>query len=910
MATVVKGTVESVSGVDYNVYLDNGAPDASGTLLSVRSAKLTYRSETEDVDAHLLTSKMSITFAVRNATELALFDGLIDAKELQYKIRIEREGSLWWVGFVLLDLVSVDFAQFPFDVKISATDGISRLKSIDYEIGSLTEFATIKEHLFNVLTQMPLSDYYGATDEYLRVHSTLVPEGMTPGVNIFNKVRVGIKALRTVDKRGRVKYTSYYNALLEFLQLINARMVYSQGRYFVTEIADYARPLEDVTFYRYNEAGTELAQEDLTNWTTYIKQIGATLAGSDAVALARGQTTQYPPLKAVDFTYKHYSRQNLFPGVVWSDLNYDVALLNGFDGDEGAGRLAVTANISYTVSAEVGAIPSGVGRLWVVASVLIAIEDEGGGGGGQSLKRTATITPAGISYADAEWVDGLTDTYDFLLPGTPTITGQILNNRLSLISPVVPQGGTLKLALRMDRTSIRGGDSTAYQVTVQYNYSGAFVESLLTGSIAEQYNYTNYLAETDASGFNSVVLERETVFGDGPGDNTFGRIEYTENGADWLRTNKWRRWSDGYLNTTAMYHTNMIAAITLALQDTRRRVLDITVIGDDYQAEFMLGSQSALYIMQSGELNLGNDEWRGRWFEIAANFVDGATVGTVTDSDPTIGSDSGEPSEPALPGTDGGSGGFVPTVPGFEPGDVATSINIVPTTIDGSFATGDTIGNLAVNNLDDVPVFDGDIIIITNPITGETQEFEVLYDSNLGTPDPNQVTPGGTSVPFYGPDGLVWLVPGTGEVSLVSTTATSDFPDGSYIQPEPQFTAQLQALLRTDHYDFQLFDYDTDVTTGFVGPFWRAGNRIGWGIRKVHFAFAQDNGATAVKVNLKYYDASGFRYTVATFNSTGLGAIVAAYADVATGYYRVEVETVTGTAPKGLTVNIELIKKN
>jgi len=905
MATIVKGTVESISGVDYNVYLDNGAPDAGGTTLSVRSAKLTYRSETEDVDAHLLTSKMSITFSVHNTTELALFDGLIDAKELDYKLRIEREGVLWWVGFVLLDLVSVDFAQFPFDVKISATDGVSRLKDIDYELGALSEFATLKEHLFNVLTQMPLSDYYGAGDEYLRVHSTLVPEGMTPGVNIFNKVRVGIKALRTVDKRGRVKYTSYYNALLEFLQMLNARMVYSQGRYLITEIADYARPLDDVTFYRYNEAGTELAQEDLVNWTTYIKQIGPTLAGSDAVALARGQTTQYPPLKAVEYTYKHYSRQNLFPAYNGQTLvnatSYQEIL--SFDTDGGAGTISISGNVAGSFTAQATALPAN-SQVFVRLAVSLVIVDADDNNVGTSLRRNVTITSNGYSYQPIEWVDGnIAALAYFMLPLPPRSATNSGTAGFTINTPAVPRSGTLRFAITHEGVFVDGTEYDPSTVTV--TLQEFFMESILTGSIEDQYNYTYWPVETAASGFNSLVLEREALFGDGPGDNTFGRIEYTENGTDWLRTDRWRRWSGVYLNATAMVHTNMIAGLTLALQDTRRRVLDITVIGDDYQAEFLLGSQSSLYLMQSGELNLGNDEWRGRWFEIAANFVDTVTVGEPTETDPVAGP-GGSTDGPDLPGP---GGGFDPPDPPIT-GNSAPGINTVPTTVGTGLAAGDEITTVDLSNLTNVPLFAGDVVVVTNQVTGQTQTFTVAYDSDLGVPDPNQVIPDVTSIPYYGEDGLVWLIPDTGTVAVVSDIADVDFPAGSYVQPDPVFTAQLQALLRTDHYDFHIFDYDTTITTGFVGPFWRAGNRIGWGIRKVQFSFAQDLGATAVKVNLKYYDATGYRYTVATFNSNGLGGIEDAFADVAVGYYRVEVETITGTAPKGLVVSIQMIKQN
>jgi hypothetical protein len=486
------------------------------------------------------------------------------------------------------------------------------------------------------------------------------------------------------------------------------------------------------------------------------------------------------------------------------------------------------------------------------------------------------------------------------MPPVGTTTSTYSGFRID--TPVVPRSGTLRF-----RVIHRGVFANALEYdpsAVQVVLEDIFMESLLAGSIEDQYNYTDFNAATDAQGANSITLEREHLFGDGPGDNTFGRIEYFD-GTEWLRTDGWRRWAAAaYLNTEVMALGGLVAQMTLALQAEQRERLDISVIAPIYQAEFLFGCGNKLYLMQKGSIDLITDIWRGTWFEIATNFNDVATPGQDTNTPPIGDLGIGAGDAPDLPGTNTG-GATGPSGIEATPGLTAPGINTILSATEDGLVPDIEIGGLVVPNVGDAPVFAGDIITIINPTTGETMNVEVSHDS--GYIPGLQTDPG--AVQYFGPDGVEWLVPSTTEIAIVPITPTTEFPAGSFVQPNPQFTAQLQELLRRDYYDFQIFGFDESLVADFVGPFWRPNRRIGWHIRKVHFAFAQDMGGTA-KVNLKYYDATGFRYTVATYNGGGLGGVIDAFADVAEGYYRAQVESFTGSAPKGLTVTPELIKIN
>jgi hypothetical protein len=905
MATVAKGRIRSSRGNLYEIFLDNGAPNSGGALLDIKfgSGRTDWKLDSDDIDGHILASKASVEFAVTSNAQKAIFDGLVEANELQYRLRIHKDGVLDWVGFVLLDIVSYDFSGYPYFFKVAATDGLSRLKDVDYEQGDLSDFITVSEHLLHILSYVPLSDYYASGDRYLSTHVTRWPDGLTPSasLNQLTRLATNFKALRTVDKKGEITLSSAYDALLEILKMLGSRLVYSEGRYVLSETLDYSRQSAAVVFHHFDIGGSSLSADSLSSWAPQTVQIGANLTDAPSVAFQGGKVTLLPPLKGVDLAYKHYSRQNLLPGYVWTESFQPNAELEGFRSNGGAGRLLLTGYLEFLI------VPSGAprvvsGAIFLVFGVSIAIKNASGVVI-KSLKRGAIITPSGASYTEAEWSTG-SHSYEIAIPAPPPQAQRPQDGNFSLISPVINEEGTLSLDFSTVRY-VDGLNNSITDVAISYTVSDVFLESLLAGSISDQYDYRNFNPRTSATSDNSVVLEREMIFGDGPDENTFGRIIFSPSTNVWELTDGWRRWENGaYLNATSMPIGGLSAQSILALQATRKEVLNISVAAPDYAAHFIFGCDGDVFIMQSATRQMDSDSWRGRWFEVGSNFIDTDPPVVDTNVPPTGDTGEGSGGAPDVPttgtgGTPGPSGG------GVTPGLTAPGINTILSATDDGVAADVEIGGLTVPDLTDTPLFAGDIVTIINPITGETQVVEVSHDSGF---IPGSQSDNG-AVPYYGADGLEWLVPSTTEVAIVAVTPTVDFPTGSYLQPDPQATAQLQGLLRTDHKDADLFGYDTNITTGFHPWFWRAGKRIGWHIKAVHFAFAQDLGGSA-KINLKYYDASGFRYTIATHDAGGLGSIQVANADVLAGYMRVQVETITGTAPKGLSVIIEMIKIN
>lgn len=918
MPTKLKGVAYSLEeGAKYNVYIDDDAPSTESIPdIEVVNLTVSHQAATKDIDANLLLSNAEVTFRVQNATQEAVFASMADSEELRYKIRVEKDDALFYVGFVLLDLFTIDDDSGDYNIKIKATDGVGRLKSIDYDGGGLfyDDYETGINHIFNILSEIPLDDYYDASDEYLRINATLWPEGLTPdgSTDQLDLIRFSYRAFRTIDTKGEAKFSNCYDVLREICKAFGLRFMYSGGRYVLTDITDYSRDAGTVRFLRYNKAGTQIATQNLSGWGQWTRGSGELVDYADntvsIVTRAGGKIVGLPALRQVNWSYKHYSSQNTLPTTpVWSNSASPLVTIQNFVTAPTL-RIRLTAGVSFDVVPPDNFTPTGQ-PIHVVFGMRLQVTDDQGT---KSVSRDYVINGTQVSYNSEAWVDGPAISYPFVfrgsIPDQEDAENDFYQYQIDMVTPVVPSSGTMTLQFFLIDVLI-GGNIFA-GASVNYTIDTPYMETRIGGSFAEQYNFSNFRSVNTAFTNNSKLLERDSVLGDGPTVNSFGRFEYYD-GSEWLKTDEWRKYAGGsYQDATSALHGAIRAKDILALQEAPRQRLQGTLIIRDNAPEYLYLRAGKKYLPYKYAHDLLNDRVKGEWIQIAYAPAS-ITYPTEAPTDtPIMGDAGGISADPSNGGTQTPPIVITPPdPPGMAaPGEIVVGTTNAPTGL-GSEIAADEESNtipliLAPSSL---PLYAGDVVVMTNPQTGQQQEVTVLYNSELGILAEDQIAPPAPAFPYYTDAGIVWLTPSNTLVEVEAFTPTSTFPANSFVQFNAAYLARLRALLRTDHIDARIFGFSADLATGFTDWFWRTGTRIGWQIKRVHFAFAQDMGGSA-KVNLKMYDGTGFRYTVATYDGGGLGGIIPATTDIIDGYLRVEVETITGTAPKGLTVTIEIIK--
>jgi hypothetical protein len=894
MATRLSGTVvEPRTQDEYVVYLDQNNPGGSGLAIDIVSLEIKHKSATKDPDEPLLLSTCKVQFWVDPDTHESVFSAMQGDPETQWKLRVTKNDALHWVGFVLLDLMEIQDTSGNYKYDIEATDGIARLKSIEYSGGGTfyDDYETLYDHLTTILADVPLSAYYNPGEEYLRINATLWPDGLTPTTtdNQLELTRCTYRAFRTIDRQGNPVFSSSYDVLRELLFAYGLRMMYSQGRYVLADVTDYSRASGAVEWVRRDINGGVVANDTLSSWSDWEVEV------TKANIVAGGKITFLPALRSAKLVYKHYSKQNVLPNdAVWENGSNPVVSIQNFRTAAGL-RIRMRAAARVTVTAPVGEdFPNQ--PITVVIGMRLTVD----GDTDYTLSRNVTVSGGVASYTESTWETGSAGIdFPFALPAPPGFSQQV-SHQLEFLTPEVPGDGDLNVQFFLQDVLRNGVTWTGAGVT--WRVSDAYMESSIEGSVEDQYDFSIFNANNDAYSGNSEVAEREVRLGDGPTENSFGRIEYFADPL-WERTNFWRKWVNGSYESTSRLHGAVLASDILALRDRRRIELNSTMIMG-YAPEYPLLRTGNRYLPVECTHRISRGDWRGKWIEI--DYV------PTSSSTPVEQPSDQNPLE---------QGGIVqappdaPQPPVGNPGDIYLPGNLtnpgsntVPTTTGLGLTPGVEVEVVdIVDTSADVPLYAGDTLTITHPVTGELETVTVAYDSALGVP--GEMTDPGAQ-PFYEADGTItWLVPGNGTVAIEAITPTVALPANSYVQVDPQYQQRLQVELRKVFVPIQVFGFTESLTVGFTNAFWTAQGMEGYHFTNVHFAMGVNIGPITPKINLKYYDATGFRYTVATYENSALRGTVSSSATAADGYYRVEVESMTaGTAPTGLTLTLELVK--
>lgn len=894
MATRLRGSLRSLSGDLYQVFLDQESPQGGGVVVDLVDVRYRYKANNDDIDANFLLSTVSVTILVKSLLQQVALQQFLDGSETRNKIRILKNGELEYLGIVFSDLLVEEDRHFPRQVTLEAADGIGRLKAIQY-IDEGLEYdntATIVEHINAVLIQSGIANYYAAGDEYFRIHTTFWPNQLTPndGDNALEKVRINYKAFREVDTKGNVVFKSGYDVLLEICKAFNFRFFFSEGVFWFSEIADYDRQDAPIVYHRYSKSAAKIGTQIYTSWEQHRATVGDNLEYSqghaNAVNLSGGTIGRIPPLRSVEFSYKHFSRQNLLPGRSWTQLTPIVATLFNFRSAPGL-RLKMSAVARGSVSPPLGqTYPTA--NIAIVLSMRLWVD---GDGQSRALTRNYNYASGSYSYTPAEWVAGGGNTsFPIVIPVPFGFSGSLSNFQFGFTTPDVPISGDLKLNFFL--AAVLGNGSQWQGADAEFELSNVFLESLVDGSIASQFDERRVTVLNEDYLENSRTFEREIMLGDGTTPNSFGRMEVQVGAGffDWELTEAWHRYAGGAsLSGSAIEHIQLLAKTTLGLQDRHRQVLQGSIIAPNFYPSQPLLRANAVYVVQQCEKSIARDEWRGKWVNIS--FLPRPSTVNIEDiaiANPEIGIDN------SAANTD-----FVPP-----PGTGVTGTNTTISTTSQDIPPDVEITNpgLAIPP-SQIAISAGDILTITNPATGETQTIVVANDYSQGANNP-WIDPDGN--PWITPDGEDWIVDSTPGVLVTEPfTPTIDFPAGSYVQPDPVFVYNMLALARREFERFDLFSSGEVITTGVHPIFWRPTHRIGWTIEGISFAVASNPSNNTISVAFKHTDLANSTVQLSSYSGSNLSTIIALNSVVQAGVYFFEVTTAGAT---GLQIILKLRK--
>jgi hypothetical protein len=883
MGARLQGDFYDIDATKYRVTLDVDGYAGSTSDFDISEMKLVYKGDTNDIHAPILTSSVSLSFLIPNGTIAAIFTGLVGAAEESYRLKIEKGvgNDLFWAGFVIPDQVVIQDKPYPYEFSITAVDGITRLKDKEYT-GTGTNWEDedkISQHLYNVLSFIPVADYWGASDAYLKSHIQLFATNQTAGVAVspLPTTRVNHRVFRSVDKKGKVKRKTAYEVLVELCTMFGARFYLSNGAYYFEQVTRYAAEDTNLTIKVFDKTLGVLTDEVLNDWAGRVLEVDRSsvrlAAGADLTVVSGAVNTYMSAASKVEVSYKHFQTRSifshLFPVPIW---NQDESLpinTGPVDDNSTSTRMLLNADISYTLSFP---DPEDIEPGYVKMTCTISIV----GDTTYYLKRVASLEFGVPIYQEMEWVTSA-NTYQFYTEAHNGTSGTFLHS-LSLYTPNFPGSGDLSVGF--DVVEVTGYTGPVFGGGVYdllWSVSNAYGEVFSDGTVDAPSVYTDFYSYNDDD-TNSDVIEIETILGDGPTGSAFGRIQIL-NGSDWEDSAGWRR----YPASAYLPHGARIAQeiITPRLKPSER--IEGTMRGG-FMAHQMIQRSETRYIFLGGAIDLSRNTVDGTWVFI----TDVSTLATTPETGVDVFLGNPDPAAPSGPPT------LVYPPVGWIGDTIRPAIDTVGLNSGVIFTTqflieqGDSTGFLFVDEREVIhPFFNGDPVMVINPFTAQSQEFEVSETNETDK-----------------------------TITVTTEAADFDFPKRSFVTPGLNFNHRLLTKLRRLTKDFQLVPYFLDVPIDLVpvqfDAFYRvpsdfAGYRVAKLIVSTHTA--GDAGANfAVRVTKT---GGIFQDVTIPFDSTKVEATLSTYWALADGdlieFFIQSTTATTQTRPKGLTIELQII---
>ena len=751
MATLFTTTFPNLYGELFTVHIDDS--EYSGDPITIDTSdpgfNLAYDGDPKNPLQPIIGSRVSFPIRVDENTlsEVEAFGlDLIDSAEGRYTMAIYyntgvplASDSLYWTGYVLPDLSGFS-DEFRFEFIITATDGLARLKGIDFwDDGDFYGWDTILNHVINCLTSDGLAAlYYGPTDRFLITTVNWQDENIDGPDKDKDPVALTMIDATLLSKKvqGDVQQQpiSCYDALEQIARLFACRIYYSFGSYRFEQVLERSQDF----FYerRYNSSKTALSTTDVADADKTVDQ------GVNGARLSGGVFQYIPAARKVKVIYNHDTSRNYLSGqqVYWykNSLFTSVTITPiTVDADT---FFRISGAVYMNISLDDDLVDVGPWRHIIGMSVFIA---------GESLNRDTSpvVGPSGpipvVYEGPVSWISG---AEKFEISSQFTADAQIIETvTFTVDTPVVPSGTSIYVSFESVGSFELDGSSPATTIN-DWRVNPIVFSIINNGDDSSFFERERHYTATNTSTGNSLVIEETQIFGHAIKGWTAGRMQTSDDGVTFLDTTASWEYDN---NNNGLQFGDLWAYEVQAMYAKPRLVYSGQVHARQMYAHNRITlPDTTAFLFAGGEYTARLAVWRGDWIAAGTNRSDSLTGDTVL-LGPNVGLPDTTEFNVILPGA-------VTTTTGGQ--TTTTGINL----IFNQFATNYVGGTIPAGSVTSIPlelvsagntILAGDVLNIYNPATGQITTFTVTSDVGAGD----------TSI------------------SVSSVTTTEDINIGSYI---------------------------------------------------------------------------------------------------------------------------------
>lgn len=566
---------------------------------------LEYRaSESENLFAPLLNSELSIFAKSQDSNFDRFLQDIYESAEDRFFVKVFKENVLFWCGSLLLDVSGMTDEYYPQTVTLRATDGLNRLKSVDFvsnnggapHIGTDTVKGLFYRCLSKVRT-VETAAFWSNTDKYFQHNVNWKDVNHGTG-DVLENIRIPFKSFNEYDKDGNFEPISYYDVLVYLCESFGCRLALIGGVWELRQINEYTETAS--MMYPFQFDGVALASSSANVESiegTHIKRKAA--QGFDWL----------PALQSVKQCFTHNTTGNLLNG-------FDIQLSNGLQtiGTVSAGNgghLLFSGRLVVTYSGNSNPPAFFLVRIRMIFKI-----------GNYFLIRDANSRIESDDYDSLSWNNSPTGAhrFEFVTEVLEGVTGQTEFN-FSIRTPDIVSTGSLSIDLQKVSVLENGtGTNLSSNITVDAYLKNTRLEYADNDEASDTRCFMVQNGANSQS-FSDTIKYDNSVFGDALVPMTPRAIE-VYNGTDWVQSSGWRVGGAG----TALAFTERLLTERLAAQ-TKNVLLrtgnfidlaSVYTVNQIVRINHHTGStiENRWFVAIRATLNANADEWSGAWWNV------------------------------------------------------------------------------------------------------------------------------------------------------------------------------------------------------------------------------------------------------------------------------------------------------
>lgn len=639
--------VAQETGKKYSVAIKDSAYSDTPVEITIQNCIISNDGQNNDRTQPILSASATAQIVIDSAALETLLEDIAGSEEGRFTLSVLDLSAvnLKFEGYILPDLVSIPDQPYQqkYVIQLKATDGLSRLKTIDYNNAgtAYTGYATVLDHVFNCLNKLTeLVASYSVSDDFLKVIFNWYETSRTYSAteNTLTKVRNNHVAYYEIDSKGNYNFKSCYKVLTEICEVFGMRMYFSDGTYWLEQIGELIiSDLNTKRIFTYKKNQTESVANVDRRISNYQADLDTT---SQLARLAGGEYTFFPSLKKTVVRYAHRSTVNMLAGKVFDDLSSAATYAN-VDYYGGSSKLAYSGTLTVSID-ELG-----------TETTVFAVFDIKVNVGNYYLQRDVNFTGTWFNYGSTVWSTNNSAVYKVAVPLSAENIESVFS--IPIFTPSLIESGDLEFDINISLTKKENGQNFTEIHSVAWTVENNSLELLGIGSFSGQADIKEYAASnTDTS--NSAMVEVDTILGDGPGLTSPGHLMVLEDDdTTWSITDNWRVGNSGDPKNVSQLLANEL--IKGQLTPVKKFVGTFKNLRANYEAWKVIDIYGTYWVFNGGTFDLRSDRISGEWFQIqvATGYTEETPIERPAGQQSSSSPANTVPSSPSSGGSDSGA---------------------------------------------------------------------------------------------------------------------------------------------------------------------------------------------------------------------------------------------------------------